>query len=155
LLVDGVDPNQVRDILDKEIEHMVGRHREGSGLFLAAGGFAPTFGIIGTVMGLIGVLKQLDDPSSLAHAIAGAFLATLWGLLSSNLIFLPIGAKLKSKSDQETKYREMLMEGVLSLQAGENPRILREKLNTFLPPNTRSSKSSQSAVKEKSQEARA
>ncbi|MDD5369532.1 MAG: MotA/TolQ/ExbB proton channel family protein, partial [Anaerolineaceae bacterium] len=87
-----------------------------------------------TVMGLIGVLKQLDDPNKLARSIASAFLATLWGLLIANLIYLPLGAKLKVKSKEEVVYRTLLMEGILALQAGENPRIVREKLTAYLPP---------------------
>jgi chemotaxis protein MotA len=134
MIVDGTDPAQVREILDTNIEHTRMRHRRGYGLFSAAGGFSPTFGIIGTVMGLISVLKQLDDPNKLAKSIASAFLATLWGLLSANMIFLPISAKLKSKSEEELAYKYMIMEGILSIQAGENPRILREKLSAFLPP---------------------
>lgn len=134
LVVDGVDPAQVRAILETIIEQTNERHRKGYGLFTAAGGFAPTFGIIGTVMGLISVLKQLDDPNSLARSIAGAFLATLWGLLSANLIFLPIGGKLRVKSELEIAYLRLLLEGVLALQSGENPRIVREKLSAYLPP---------------------
>jgi len=134
LVVDGVDPSQVKAILETQIHHMEERHAANYGLFNAAGGFAPTFGIIGTVMGLISVLKELDNPAKLAESIAAAFLATLWGLLSSNLIFLPIGAKLKTKDAHESAYRNLLLEGILSLQAGENPRIVREKLQAFLPP---------------------
>lgn len=134
MVVDGIDPAQVRAILETSIEQMRTRHRNGSGFFAAAGGFAPTFGIIGTVMGLISVLKSLDEPAKLAGAIAGAFLATLWGLLSSNLIFLPIGAKLKVKSEEEVHVRYLVLEGILAIQAGENPRVVRDKLNSYLPP---------------------
>ena len=137
MVVDGIDPNQVRAILDTQIEHTHSRHRAGAGFFAAAGGFSPTFGIIGTVMGLIGVLKELDNPSKLAKSIAAAFLATLWGLLTANLIWMPISAKLALRSKEEAAYRKMLMEGVLSLQAGENPRIIKEKLSAFLPPSER------------------
>jgi chemotaxis protein MotA len=137
MVVDGVDPAQVRAILEIEIEHMEERHGVGIGYFTAAGGFAPTFGIIGTVMGLIGVLKELDDPNKLAHSIAAAFLATLWGLLFSNMIYLPLGNKLKQKSGEEVAYRKLLVEGIISLQAGENPRLVKEKLSAFLPPKTR------------------
>ena len=109
----------------------------GYGFFNTAGGFAPTFGIIGTVMGLISVLKSLSDPDKLAKSIASAFLATWWGLVASNMVFLPIGAKLVTKSHEEVAYRRMLLEGILSLQAGENPRLIREKLNVFLAPKMR------------------
>jgi chemotaxis protein MotA len=135
MVVDGIDPSQVRAILETGIEQMRSRHRAGSSFFAAAGGFAPSFGIVGTVMGLISVLKALDDPSKLAGSIATAFLATLWGLLSANLIFLPIGAKLKMKSEEEAHGRYLVLEGILSIQAGENPRVVRDKLNSYLPPS--------------------
>ena len=134
LVVDGVDPAQVRSILETNIENLEDRHKKGAAAFAAAGGFSPTFGIIGTVMGLMNALKLLDDPQKLAEAIAGAFLATLWGLLFANLIFLPLAAKLKNKSALEVHYRFLLTEGILALQAGENPRIVREKLNAYLAP---------------------
>jgi chemotaxis protein MotA len=134
LVVDGVDPAQVKSILETQIFHMEERHAAAYGMFAAAGGFAPTFGIIGTVMGLISVLKQLDNPSKLAKSIASAFLATLWGLIVSNLVYLPLAAKLKLKDAEEVAYKNLLLEGILSLQAGENPRIVREKLQAFLPP---------------------
>ena len=137
LVVDGTEPEQVRTILELDIHHMEARHAVGYGFFNTAGGFSPTFGIIGTVMGLISVLKSLSDPDALAQSIAAAFLATLWGLMSANLIFLPIGGKLSNKSHEEAAYRHMLLEGILSLQAGENPRLIREKLLVFLPPNAR------------------
>jgi len=147
LVVDGIDPAQVRTILETDIHNMEIRHSHGIGMMSAAGGFAPTFGIIGTVMGLITVLQQLDEPSKLGKAIAGAFLATLWGLLSSNLIWLPIGSKLRSKSEHEISYRTMLMEGILALQAGENPRLVKEKLSAFLPPKARTTEAAGNAAK--------
>jgi chemotaxis protein MotA len=134
MVVDGVDPEQVAAILESSIAQMRARHKLGIGFFTAAGGFAPTFGIIGTVMGLISVLKQLDNPSALGESIAAAFLATLWGLLSANLIFLPISGKLKSKSEEEARSRFMQLEGILAIQSGENPRIVRDKLNAYLAP---------------------
>jgi chemotaxis protein MotA len=135
MVVDGVDSDQVEAIMDTNIEQMKARHRHGSGFFAAAGGYAPTFGIIGTVMGLISVLKQLDNPSALGESIAAAFLATLWGLLMANLIYLPLAGKLKAKSEEESRNRYMQLEGILSIQAGENPRIVRDKLNAFLAPS--------------------
>ncbi len=147
MVVDGVDPAQVRSIMEINIQQMQTRHRAGYSFFSAAGGFAPTFGIIGTVMGLIAVLQSLDDPNKLAKSIAGAFLATLWGLLSANLMFLPIGAKLKTKSDEEAHMRYMLLEGILAIQAGENPRIVREKLNAYLPPSAVKGEDDKAAAK--------
>jgi chemotaxis protein MotA len=137
LVVDGNEPAQVRAILESDIEHMQERHAQGISFFTSAGGFGPTFGIIGTVMGLISVLKQLSNPEELAKSIASAFLATLWGLLSANLIYLPLAGKLAFRDEEEAGYRKLLMEGILSLQAGENPRLVREKLNTFLSPKER------------------
>jgi chemotaxis protein MotA len=134
MVVDGVDHEQVEAIMETNIEQMKARHKQGIAFFAAAGGFAPTFGIIGTVMGLISVLKQLDNPSALGESIAAAFLATLWGLLTSNLIYLPISGKLKANSDEEAKDRYMQLEGILAIQAGENPRIVRDKLSAFLAP---------------------
>jgi chemotaxis protein MotA len=134
MVVDGLDPVQIRSVMETNIEQVRAQRRVGYSFFNAAGGFSPTFGIIGTVMGLISVLKQLDDPNMLAKSIAGAFLATLWGLLSANLIFLPLGGKLKAKSDEETHIRYMQLEGLMAIQAGENPRIVRDKLSSYLPP---------------------
>ncbi len=134
MVVDGVDPEQVAAIMETTIDQTRARHKQGIGFFTAAGGFAPTFGILGTVMGLINVLKQLDNPSALGEAIASAFLATLWGLLTANLIYLPIAGKLKSKSEEEARNRNMQLEGILSIQAGENPRVVRDKLTAYLAP---------------------
>ncbi len=134
MVVDGVDPEQVSSIMETTVAQMRARHKEGMGFFTAAGAFAPTFGIIGTVMGLISVLKQLDNPGALGESIATAFLATLWGLLSANLIYLPIAGKLKAKDEEEARNRYMQLEGILSIQAGENPRIVRDKLTAYLAP---------------------
>ncbi len=134
MVVDGVDSEQVGAIMETNIEQMKARHKMGAGFFALAGGYAPTFGIIGTVMGLISVLKQLDNPSALGKSIAAAFLATLWGLLTANLIYLPLSGKLKAKSEEEARNRSMQLEGILAIQAGENPRIVRDKLNAYLPP---------------------
>ncbi len=134
MVVDGIDQNQIRVILETNIEQMRTRHRAGITFFAGAGGFAPTFGIIGTVMGLISVLKNLDNPALLAKSIASAFLATLWGLMMANLIYLPLSGKLKVKSEEEAHMRYMQLEGILSIHAGENPAIVREKLKSYLPP---------------------
>jgi len=138
MVVDGVDPAQVRAILEIEIKHTFERHEEGGISFLnAAGGYGPTMGIIGTVMGLVSVLKELSDPGTLGPKIAAAFLATLWGILSANIIWLPLAGKLAFRNHEESNYYRMLLEGVLALQAGENPRVVRDKLSAFLPPRER------------------
>jgi chemotaxis protein MotA len=137
LVVDGTDSELVRTILESEIDGMAARHHENAHLFATAGGFAPTLGILGTVLSLVHVLENLADPSSLGHSIAGAFLATLYGVGSANLVFLPVSNKLKELSHEEVNYRNMLLDAVLAIQAGENPRMLGERLETFLPPTAR------------------
>ena len=137
LVVDGTDPELVKDILDLDVEAMAGRHHENAALFSHASGFAPTIGIIGTVMGLVHVLENLSNPSSLGPAISAAFIATFFGVSSANLIYLPIANKLKELSTHEADARTMMIEGILSIQAGDNPRIVEEKLKTFLEPSER------------------
>jgi chemotaxis protein MotA len=137
LVVDGTDSDLVRSILQSEIDGMCSRHHASSHLFATAGGFAPTLGILGTVLSLVHVLENLDSPATLGHSIAGAFLATLYGVGSANLVFLPVGNKLKELSSEEVNYREMQLEAILSIQSGDNPRMLAEKLATFVSPELR------------------
>lgn len=132
LVIDGTDPDITREILESNIAVMEKRHKVGIDVFEAAGGYSPTLGIIGTVMGLVHVLGNLSDPDQLSKSIAGAFLATLYGVCFANLLYLPIATKLKQKDQMEIAAREMVMDGILSIQAGENPSILREKLKTHL-----------------------
>jgi chemotaxis protein MotA len=133
LVVDGTDPDLVRDILEAEVDAMRARHRAGAKVFENAGGFAPTMGIIGTVMGLISVLQKLDQPETLGPAISGAFIATLLGVGAANVVFLPIALRLKQLSEAEAEARYLVLEGVLAIQSGDNPRVVREKLEAFLP----------------------
>jgi chemotaxis protein MotA len=137
LVVDGADSDLVRAVLQSETDGMSSRHRANAQTFVQAGGFAPTLGILGTVLSLVHVLENLDNPSTLGHSIAGAFCATLYGVGIANLVFLPIGNKLKALSAAELQYREMLLEAILSIQAGDNPRMLAETLETFLAPAER------------------
>ena len=132
LVIDGTDPEITREILESNIIVMEKRHKVGIDVFEAAGGYSPTLGIIGTVMGLVHVLGNLSDPDQLSKSIAGAFLATLYGVCFANLLYLPIATKLKQKDQMEVAAREMIMDGILSIQAGENPSILKEKLKTHL-----------------------
>ena len=140
LVIDGTDSDLVRSILQSELDGMSARHRANAKFFATAGGFAPTLGILGTVLSLVHVLENLSSPRTLGHAIAGAFLATLYGVGSANIIFLPVANKLKELSAEELHYRELLIEAVLSIQAGENPRILSDRLATFLAPGERKEK---------------
>jgi chemotaxis protein MotA len=137
LVVDGVESDLVIAILQSESDGMAQRHARNAKAFVTAGGFAPTLGILGTVMSLVHVLENLSDPSSLGHSIAGAFIATLYGVGTANLLFLPISNRLKELSADEQAYRTMLLEAILSIQAGDNPRMLAEKLETFIPPAKR------------------
>ncbi len=140
LVIDGTDPDQVRDILEIEIERMEERHKAGYKIFEDGGGYAPTVGIIGTVLGLVNVLSNLSDPSTIGPAIAVAFLATLYGVGSANLYYLPVGTKLKGKSEEEAMTRTIAVEGILAIQAGENPRIVEERLVGFLEPVVRAAR---------------
>ena len=137
LVVDGSDPELVADVLDAEIEGMRARHHEGAMPFEKAGGFAPTMGIIGTVMGLVHVLANLSAPSTLGPAISSAFIATLMGVSSANVVYLPVANRLKSLSKQEVELRNLTLEGILAVQAGDNPRVVAEKLGSFVPPAER------------------
>src|SRR3954447_25729485 len=137
LVVDGTDPELVREILENEIDGMSSRHHQGSVPFEKAGGLAPTLGIIGTVMGLVHVLQNLSQPATLGPAISGAFIATLYGVASANLIFLPTANKLKLLSTEEQELRTMTLEGILAIQAGDNPRVVADKLLSFIPPAER------------------
>jgi chemotaxis protein MotA len=137
LVVDGTDPDLVREVLDVEIESMEGRHRAGQKLFKDAGGYAPTIGVLGTVMGLLHVMQLLDQPQMLGPAIAGAFMATLYGVGSANVIFMPVAGRLATLTQAEVLTRTLVIEGILAIQAGENPRVVSERLLGFLPPDER------------------
>ena len=137
LVVDGTDADVVAEVLEIETEAMAGRHAHAGKVFKDAGGFAPTIGIIGTVMGLVHVLENLDNPETLGPAISGAFIATLYGVAMANVIFLPTANRLAGLSKAEVELRTLTLEGLLGIQAGDNPRILAEKLQSFIPPAER------------------
>ncbi|MBP1157765.1 MULTISPECIES: flagellar motor protein [unclassified Paenibacillus] len=132
MVVDGTDPELTKQILELEIDALENRHEGWAKIFESAGGFAPTMGIIGTVMGLIHVLGNLSDPGSLGPSIAVAFSATLYGVGSANVIYLPIASKIKIRSKETIAEMEMMLEGILALQAGENPQLIKKKLYSFL-----------------------
>ena len=140
LVIDGTDAELVRSIMETELAFIQERHHKGASIFEAAGGYAPTMGIIGTVMGLVHVLGNLSDTESLGPAISTAFLATLYGILFANILFLPIAGKLKNRSAHQVLVYEVTLEGILSVQAGDNPRIVEEKLEAFLAPTKRKNK---------------
>ncbi len=134
LIIDGADPELVRDILETELEMMEERHKIGAGVFEFMGVCAPAFGMLGTLIGLIMMLKKINDPGALGPGMALALITTLYGLILANLIFVPIAGKLKLRSNEESLIKEIIVEGVLSIQAGENPRIVKEKMRAFLLP---------------------
>lgn len=137
LVIDGTDADVVAETLDADTHAMEARHKVGQQFYTAMGGYAPTIGIIGTVMGMIHVLESLDDPDAMGPAIAVAFLATLWGVGSANLIWLPIAAKLKTLTQTEVAYRGMVLDGVLAIQSGSTPRQVGELLISHLSPKQR------------------
>lgn len=138
LMIDGTDPEALRSIMEIDIDAVTARHHENAKVFEAGGGFAPTLGVLGAVMGLITVLANLGgDTAELGHGIATAFVATFYGVGLANAVLLPIAEKLKIRSGEERLVREMILEGILSIQTGDNPRIVKEKLDAFLPPSER------------------
>ncbi|MBY0579107.1 MAG: flagellar motor protein [Burkholderiales bacterium] len=128
LLVDGVPPDKLRDMLEVEINAFEDFGRQGAKVWEAAGGYAPTIGILGAVLGLIHVMENLSNPGKLGGGIAVAFVATIYGVGLANLIFLPIASKLKTLINQQVVWREMLIDGLVAISEGENPRIIEEKL---------------------------
>ena len=132
LLIDGSDPEALRMALELELDVYEEEQRRAARIWDAAGGYAPTVGILGAVMGLIHVMGNLADPSKLGSGIAVAFVATIYGVAFANLLLLPIGNKLKAIAMRQSRYREMLLEGILSIAEGENPRSIELKLQGFM-----------------------
>lgn len=137
LVVDGTDGAVIRTILESEMDQVEGRHMVYINIMTQWAGYAPGFGMIGTVLGLIGMLRNLEDKSSLGPNMAVALVTTLYGSLMANWIIGPMAQKLISQNTQEMRIKEMIIEGVLSIQAGDNPRILALKLLTYLDPKSR------------------
>jgi chemotaxis protein MotA len=137
LAIDGTDPEEVRDILEAEVHAVKAEAKLSAKFFNMAGGYAPTIGIVGTVMGLVHVLENLAKPEELGHLIAGAFIATLWGVASANVFFLPMGARLIRLGDLQAAQMEIVIEGIASLQAGSNPRVVAQRLYSLLPADQR------------------
>jgi chemotaxis protein MotA len=132
LLIDGNEPEEISKILEIEIDSISAREMNAAKVYEAMGGYSPTIGIIGAVMGLINVMNNLADPSALGPGIAVAFVATIYGVGFANLLFLPMSSKLKTISSDLTQYQEMLLEGVVSIAEGENPRTIASKLEGYL-----------------------
>lgn len=139
LAVDGEDPGIIENLLDTEIKWLKQRHAQGAEVFATMAGYAPAMGLIGTLIGLVGMLQNMDDPSSIGPSMAVALLTTFYGALFSNLIYAPISGKLMVRSKEEVRLWELTKEGVLAISAGDNPRMVEQKLNNFLAPSERKS----------------
>lgn len=137
LIVDGTDPELVRNILETELVFIEERHSEGQSIFETMGALAPGYGMLGTLIGLINMLKDLDDSSTIGPSMSVALVTTFYGSMLANLLFIPTASKLKIRSKREILVKELMVEGLLAIQAGENPRIIEEKLKTFIPPEMR------------------
>ena len=143
LIVDGTEPELVRGILETELVNLDTRHKSTIGFFDNWAVLAPAWGMIGTLLGLVNMLKNLSDTASIGPNMAVALLTTLYGSLIANWICVPISNKLKLQNNDEYQLREIIIEGLLSIQAGENPRVIEEKLKSFLSPSARTALSEQ------------
>lgn len=134
--IDGTDPEDLREILEDKIEAKRASDKVGYKFYEDMGGYAPTIGIVGTVVSLVHVLENLAEPAELGHMIAAAFLATFWGIFTANVMWLPIGNRLKRISNLECDEMEIILEGLLAVQAGANPRVVGERLRSLIPEST-------------------
>jgi chemotaxis protein MotA len=137
-LIDGLDVESASKLMEEEKDYILERHHLGAGIFKKMGGYAPTYGIIGTVMGLIQTLASAGgDPIALVHHIAAAFIATLWGVLTANLIYLPLADKLEYLSGEESLLLDLVANGIIAIQNGTSPTLIRRNLELMLPPSER------------------
>jgi len=140
LVVDGTDPELVKNIMEAELGSIESRHQKGIGMVELIATLAPAFGMMGTVIGLVIMLGSMEDPESLGSGMATALITTFYGSMMANIVAIPIATKLKRFSENEIMFKEILLEGLLSIQAGENPRIIEEKLYSFLPRTAKEQK---------------
>ncbi len=139
LVVDGIEETVIEDILSNEIDYLEERHRHGADMLASMGALSPAFGMIGTLIGLVIMLQNLQDTSAIGPAMAIALITTFYGALMANLVFIPFSGKLKARSAQEMLLRRLTLEGVLAISQGNNPRVVEQKLNSFLAPRQRGS----------------
>jgi chemotaxis protein MotA len=137
LLVDGSDPEDIRAVMENELAGLEARRKQEAALFETMAQLAPSFGLVGTLVSLVQVFRKMDNPSGLGSAMAGALLATFYGVLLAYLIFQPVAGKLKVRLQGEVQKGELMLEGVLAIHAGDTPTLLQQKLNSFLPPEQR------------------
>jgi len=139
LSIDGLEPQEISDVLETEVDFIRSRHQMGAEIFTTMGAFSPALGMIGTLIGLVQMLQTLDDPGSIGPAMAVALLTTFYGSIMANIVCLPIAGKLRTRSKEEVLAKEMSIQGIISISNGDNPRILEQKLLAFIPPNQRES----------------
>ncbi len=137
LAVDGTDPQLLEKILETDVEQIENRHGEGAKVLSAGGTFAPAFGMIGTLIGLVNMLSNLDDPTQIGAGMATALITTFYGAVLANAVFLPLAGKLETRSKEELVIKAMIIEGIMAIQSGDSPRIVEEKLKSFLSPAQR------------------
>lgn len=146
LVIDGTDSDEVAEVLESDIAAMKDRHKVAAKFHMDCGTYSPAIGIVGCVLGLTLALGHMDNPAEMGHAIASAFIATLWGIGIANVFFMPIANAMKRSSAGEVAYRQMIIEGILAIQAGVSPRAVGEKLKSHLAPSTRENVGEQKAA---------
>ena len=137
MAVDGTDPELIEAIMNNELEAIADRHDKGKAVFDAIGKYAPAYGMIGTLVGLVIMLMNMDDPAAIGPGMAVALLTTLYGSMFANMFALPLADKLGTRNEEELTLKTIIVKGVMSIQSGDNPRIVEQKLKTFLPPGLR------------------
>ena len=145
MAVDGTDPELIKTIMDTELEALMERHGQGKQILDTIGRYAPAFGMIGTLMGLITMLSNMDDPSKIGPGMAIALITTLYGACIANIFTGPLGDKLRARDTEEVLIKTIIISGVMAIQSGDNPRIVESKLMTFLPPSKREEAQSEAA----------
>ena len=137
MAIDGMESSAIEEVMATEINYLEERHKLGSEIFTTMGAFAPAVGMLGTIIGLVQMLMQMEDPSTIGAPMAVALLTTFYGTLLANLLFIPVSGKLKTRSKQEVLIRQMVLEGVISIQSGDNHRVVEQKLKAFVAPRSR------------------
>jgi len=137
MAIDGMETSAIEEVMSTEIMYVEERHRLGSDIFSTMGTFAPAVGMLGTIIGLVQMLMQMEDPSQIGAPMAVALLTTFYGTLLANLVFIPVAGKLKTRSKQELLFKQMVLEGVISIQSGDNHRVVEQKLKAFIAPKAR------------------
>jgi chemotaxis protein MotA len=145
MAIDGMESSSIEEVMSIEIQYLEERHRLGSEIFTTMGSYAPAVGMLGTIIGLVQMLMQMEDPSQIGAPMAVALLTTFYGTLIANLLFLPVAGKLRTRSKQEVLIKQMFLEGVISLQSGDNHRVVEQKLKAFIAPSARAIASAEPA----------